>query len=121
MNISQSTFSFNTVFRELLNMVSFITQAMVALIIAGPALAQVKAPPNRFASEIPKAEAVALSQIVEDEVVGAPAARKGGSDSPAYTLYSAALPIPPVAHVKQFVNPMSLNCSSSTDALQEGD
>jgi bilirubin oxidase len=80
-------------------MLWFLTQATLALIVTSPAFTQGTS--NRFASEIPQAEAVALSQIVEDEVVGAPAARKGGSNSPAYTLYSAALPIPPVAQVKQ--------------------
>jgi hypothetical protein len=80
-------------------MLSFITQATLALSISGLAFAQVK-PTDRFASEIPKSEAVALANIVEDSPTGA-AARKGGSASPAYTLYSVALPIPPVAQVKQ--------------------
>jgi bilirubin oxidase len=82
-------------------MLSFFTRATLALIIAGPASGQAITPSNRFASEIPKTEAVALSGIVEDDPANAPAARKGGSESPAYTLYSAALPIPPVAQVKQ--------------------
>jgi bilirubin oxidase len=82
-------------------MVSFFTRAALAFIVAGPALGQTVTPSNRFASEVPKTEAVALSKIVEDDGANAPAARKGGSESPAYTLYSAALPIPPVAQVKQ--------------------
>jgi bilirubin oxidase len=80
-------------------MLSLITQATLALNIAGLAFGQVT--PNRFASEIPQAETVALANIVEDDPASIPAARKGGSSSPAYTLYSAALPIPPVAQVKQ--------------------
>jgi bilirubin oxidase len=82
-------------------MLSIVTQATLALFLAASASAQSNAPSNRFAGEIPKAEAVALSQIVEDDPAGAPAARKGGSESPAYTLYSAALPIPPLAQIKQ--------------------
>jgi hypothetical protein len=82
-------------------MLSFFTQATLAFLLAGSASAQSNVPSNRFAGEIPKAEALALSQIVEDDPAGAPAARKGGSQSPAYTLYSAALPIPPLAQVKQ--------------------
>jgi bilirubin oxidase len=81
-------------------MLSLITQATLALNIVGLAFGQVK-PTDRFASEIPQAETVALSKIVEDDSTSVPAARKGGNSSPAYTLYSAALPIPPVAQVKQ--------------------
>jgi bilirubin oxidase len=77
-------------------------QATLALSYSGLAFAQVK-PTNRFASEIPKSEAVALANIMEDSPTSAPAARKGGSASPAYTLYSVALPIPPVAQIKQRV------------------
>lgn len=82
-------------------MLSFFTQATLALILAGPTISQVNDPADRFASEIPQAESVALSKIVEDDPADAPPARKGGDASPAYTLYSVALPIPPVAQVKQ--------------------
>jgi bilirubin oxidase len=92
---------FQTIFQLLTTMLSIVTQATLALFLAAYASAQSNAAPNRFAGEIPKAEALALSQIVEDDPAGASAARKGGSESPAYTLYSAALPIPPLAQVKQ--------------------
>jgi len=81
-------------------MLSFVTQASLALLLAVPILGQA-AKPNRFASEIPQTEAVALAGIVEDDSISLAAARKGGDESPAYTLYSMALPIPPVAQVKQ--------------------
>jgi bilirubin oxidase len=80
-------------------MPSFFTQANLALILATPALTQGTS--NRFFSEIPQAEEVASTQIVEDEVVTAAALRNSGDKSPAYKLYSVALPIPPVAQVKQ--------------------
>lgn len=79
-------------------MLSFFTHA---LLLSGSALAQNKPAPDRFASEIPQSESVALSKIVEDDPASEPAARKGGNSSPAYTLYSAQLPIPPIAQVKQ--------------------
>ena len=75
-------------------MLSFFTHA---LLLSGSALAQNKPAPDRFASEIPQSE----SKIVEDDPASEPAARKGGNSSPAYTLYSAQLPIPPIAQVKQ--------------------
>jgi hypothetical protein len=99
-NHTDLTSVFYSIFSAALStMLSFITQTTLALSISGLAFAQVK--PDRFASEIPKSEAVALANIVEDSPTGAPAARKGGKTSPAYTLYSVALPIPPVAQVKQ--------------------
>jgi hypothetical protein len=82
-------------------MLSFITQAALALSLAGPGLAQVRPAPDRFASQIPQSEAAALAGIVEDDPANVPAQRGGGDGSPAYTLYSVALPIPPVAQVKQ--------------------
>ncbi|KAH7386689.1 Cupredoxin [Phaeosphaeria sp. MPI-PUGE-AT-0046c] len=89
-------------------MLSFFTQATIALLISGSALAQNKPSSNRFVGEGPQSETVALSQIVEDDPAGLPAARKGGSESPAYTLYSTTLPIPPVAQVKQkVINPVT--------------
>lgn len=84
------------------NMLSFVTQASLALLLAVPIVGQAAKAPNRFASEIPKAEAVALAGIVEDDSNSLASARKGGDDeSPAYKLYSVELPIPPVAQVKQ--------------------
>jgi hypothetical protein len=81
------------------NMLSFITQASLALFLAHPILGQAG---NRFVSQIPKEEVVALSNIVEDDPNSLPAGRSGGDEeSPAYTLYSVTLPIPPVAQVKQ--------------------
>lgn len=57
---------------------------------------------DRFVSEIPESETVALSQIVEDDPANDPQARKGGDQSPEYKpLYQKALPIPPVAVPKQ--------------------
>ncbi|OAL02734.1 hypothetical protein IQ06DRAFT_119700 [Phaeosphaeriaceae sp. SRC1lsM3a] len=89
-------------------MLSFFTQATLALLLSRPALAQNNPSSNRFASEVPQSETVALSNIVEDDPANLPAARKGGDESPAYTLYSAALPIPPVAQVKQkVINPVT--------------
>jgi len=83
-------------------MLSFITQAALTLALTGTVVAQGTTPANRFKSGIPQTEAVALTQIVEDDPANLPAARSGGDDeSPAYTLYSATLPIPPVAQVKQ--------------------
>jgi bilirubin oxidase len=82
-------------------MLSLVTKATLAFLLAVPTLGQVAKPPSRFASEIPKAEAVALAGIVEDDPNNLPAARKGDDESPAYTLYSVPLPIPPVAQVKQ--------------------
>ncbi|KAF2031423.1 Cupredoxin [Setomelanomma holmii] len=90
-------------------MLSLITHAAFALSLAGLVLGQAAKPtPNRFASEIPQSEAVALAGIVEDDPASAPAFPQGGSSSAAYTLYSAALPIPPLAQVKQMViNPVT--------------
>lgn len=82
-------------------MVSFLTRATLALSLTTLCHAQAaKVPQDRFASQIPKQESAALAAIVEDQP-GAPAARQGDSSSPAYSLYSVALPIPPVAQVKQ--------------------
>ena len=82
-------------------MLSFFTQATLALLLSGPTLAQNKPAPNTFASEVPQSESVALAKIVEDDPASVPAQRKGGDSSPAYTLYSQQLPIPPIAEVKQ--------------------
>jgi hypothetical protein len=84
-------------------MLSLSVQAALLLSLAVPNFAQISPDPNRFKSEIPQAEAQKLTQIVEDQPDAVPggSARKGGNSSPAYTLYSAALPIPPVAQVKQ--------------------
>lgn len=82
-------------------MFSFVIHAALAMLLAAPIVAQAAVPASRFSVEIPKAEAAILSQIVEDDPASVPAQRKGGSESPAYTLYSATLPIPPLAQVKQ--------------------
>ncbi|KAH7074627.1 Cupredoxin [Paraphoma chrysanthemicola] len=88
-------------------MLSFFTQASL-LALAVPVLAQVKPAPSRFNSQVPQSEVAALAGIVEDDPANAPAQRKGGDESPAYTLYSVALPIPPVAQVKQkVINPVT--------------
>lgn len=81
-----------------------LRQALLVLSFTSACLSQTaKVPLNRFASEIPAAEAKALAGILEDDPAGVPTTRKGGSTTPAYTLYSAALVIPPVAQVKQYV------------------
>lgn len=83
-------------------MLSLPAKAAILLSFALPILGQSSPASNQFTSEIPQSEAAKLSQIVEDEPINTPAnARKGGADSPAYTLYSSQLPIPPVAQVKQ--------------------
>lgn len=83
-------------------MLLLLTHAILAISLAAPCLAQTgKVPLNRFASDIPKEETLVLAGIVEDAAGGALAARQGGDSSPAYTLYSVALPIPPVAQVQQ--------------------
>jgi bilirubin oxidase len=96
----QPTHSFRqTHCQSIFKMLSFFTQANLALILATPALTQGTS--DRFFSEIPQAEEVALTQIVEDKVVTTPALRKGGDESPVYNLYSVALAILLVTQVKQ--------------------
>jgi hypothetical protein len=91
----QPTHSFRqTECQSIFKMLSFFTQANLALILATLALTQGVS--DHFFSEILQAEEVALTQIVEDKVVIAATLRKGGDESPAYKLYSVALPIPPV-------------------------
>jgi bilirubin oxidase len=70
--------------------------AALRLTLFTPALAQ-----DRFFAEIPAEEAVALSQIVEDDPI--PTGGKGGDwISPVYSqIYQVALPIPPVKQPKQ--------------------
>lgn len=76
-------------------MLSNIARIVLALSVAARCLSQ------DAASEIPTSEQAALAAIVEDDP-DAPiaSARKGGNESPKYTLYSKALPIPPEAQVK---------------------
>lgn len=83
-------------------MLSSLAHAALFLSLSAPVLGQIaaKPAPDRFVSEIPQSEKTALAGIVEDAPDSA-AARKGGSGSPAYTLYSAPLAIPPQAQVKQ--------------------
>lgn len=83
-------------------MLSLLTRATLALSLASSCVAQTAAKPgsDRFFSEIPKEEEAALAAIVEDSPTDDVALRKGG-ESPNYPLYSAALPIPPLAQVKQ--------------------
>ena len=57
----------------------------------------------QFFTEIPAAEASALATIVEDDPASVPQAKGGSDESPAYTLYQKALPIPDVAVPKQCV------------------
>lgn len=83
-------------------MLSKLAHIALALSYATHCFAQTaKVPQDRFANQIPKTESLALAQIVEDDPASAPAARGGGSSTPSYTLYSVALPIPPLAQVKQ--------------------
>lgn len=79
-------------------MLSLLPNFIFLSSLALPLLAQV---PDRFASENPESEKITLSQIVEDEPGNGTVVRKRSISSPAYTLYSAALPIPPIAQVKQ--------------------
>lgn len=93
---------YHTLFYIVTNMVSLLTRATLALSLTSLCRAQTaKVPQDRFASEIPKEEAAALAAIVEDEPPPPSAQRGGGSSTPNYSLYSVALPIPPVAQVKQ--------------------
>lgn len=91
-------------------MLNLLTRATLALTVATSCIAQTAEKPtsDRFFSEIPKEEELALANIVED-VAPDPDASKGvalkkDDGSPSYKLYSAALPIPPVAQVKQYVS-----------------
>lgn len=85
---------------------SKLAQTVLTLSFATHCLSQnVTVPGDRFYSEIPQEEAAALAEIVEDP---APViVKRGSGTSPALTLYSTALPIPPVAQVKQYVPNLS--------------
>lgn len=87
-------------------MLSSLAHAALLLSLSSSVLGQAapaaaKPAPDRFVSEIPQSEKIALAGIVEDAPDSGAAARKGGNGSPAYTLYSAPLAIPPQAQVKQ--------------------
>lgn len=80
-------------------MLSLLIRATLALSVASTCFAQTTNTTDRFVSEIPPEEAQTLAEIVEDP---APVVvKRGNGGSPAYNLYSAALPIPPLAQVKQ--------------------
>jgi bilirubin oxidase len=80
-------------------MLTKLVRATLALSLAARCLGQ-----DRFVSEIPATEESALAGIVEDDPADEPQFRSSGDEddeSPAYTLYQKALPIPPVATPKQ--------------------
>jgi bilirubin oxidase len=74
-------------------MFSKLVRATVALTLTSSCIVQAQ-----FATKVPAAEASALAGIVEDDPASFPKFKKAGS--PAYTLYSAALPIPAPATPK---------------------
>ncbi|KAK7184048.1 multicopper oxidase [Paraphaeosphaeria sporulosa] len=82
-------------------MLSKLVRATLALTLTSSCVVQAQ-----FVTQIPAAEASAIAGIVEDDPANDPQFRKIGS--PAYTLYSAALPIPEVATPKyKITNPVT--------------
>lgn len=83
-------------------MLSKLARATLALTFISSCTVQAQ-----YTTEIPAAEASALAQIVEDDPADF-AQLQSGDGSPAYTLYSKALPIPEVATPKQYVFRLTL-------------
>ncbi|KAJ4344687.1 uncharacterized protein N0V89_012431 [Didymosphaeria variabile] len=82
-------------------MLSKLARATVALTLTSSCLVQAQ-----FATKVPAAEASAVAGIVEDDPADFPKFKKTGS--PAYTLYSEALPIPAPATPKyKIINPVT--------------